>query len=150
MVLTHIYLAPFTLFNISHQHIKIEKKKNISVICGLITLETKEKVKEYGQGTFYRAQRTNDIGEVEKAALSNLESLAKNGLQKGMMKNKLCTLVAAGGVATPYPLLPQILATGGFRRIIVPAGYIDTVPFGVCFGALRGSEPKLIEIAFAH
>ncbi|XP_015893437.3 probable amidase At4g34880 [Ziziphus jujuba] len=108
-----------------------------------------EKVKEYGQGTFLKAESTKGIGDVEKAALLNLEKLAKNGFEKVMRKNKLDALVAAGGLATPYPLLPQVLATGGFPGIIVPAGYIDSVPFGVCFGGLRGSEPKLIEISYA-
>ena len=39
--------------------------------------------------------------------------------------------------------------TSGFPGVSVPAGYDTTgVPFGICFGGLKGSEPKLIEIAY--
>ncbi|KAK1560250.1 hypothetical protein Q3G72_024111 [Acer saccharum] len=32
----------------------------------------------------------------------------------------------------------------------VPAGYdINGMPFGLCFGGLKGTEPKLIEVAYA-
>ncbi|KAF5961924.1 hypothetical protein HYC85_003133 [Camellia sinensis] len=41
----------------------------------------------------------------------------------------------------------MVLAIGGFPGISVPAGYDhDERPFGICFGGLKGFEPKLIEI----
>ena len=40
-------------------------------------------------------------------------------------------------------------AIGGFPGISVPAGYDSKrVPIGICFGRLKGTEPKLIEIAY--
>ncbi|KAK7833480.1 senescence/dehydration-associated protein [Quercus suber] len=41
------------------------------------------------------------------------------------------------------------LTIGGFPRIRVSAGYDSKrVPIGICFRKLKGSEPKLIEIAY--
>lgn len=60
-----------------------------------------------------------------------------------MEKNKLDALVAAG------PDVATVLAIGGFPGIVVPAAYDGKgVPIGICFGGLKGSEPKLIEIAY--
>ncbi|KAH7518449.1 hypothetical protein FEM48_Zijuj09G0172800 [Ziziphus jujuba var. spinosa] len=109
----------------------------------------KENVKQYGQNLFLTAEATNGIGYAEKAALSSIARLSKNGFEKVMKKNKLDALVAGGGRSTPFAILSTPLALGGFPGIIVPAGYKDGVPFGICFGGLRGSEPKLIEIAYA-
>ncbi|PHU10831.1 hypothetical protein BC332_22691 [Capsicum chinense] len=41
-----------------------------------------------------------------------------------------------------------VLAIGGFPAISVPAAYDKGVPIGICFSGLKGSEPKLIEIAY--
>lgn len=42
------------------------------------------------------------------------------------------------------------LAIAGYPGIIVPAGYNKLgVPFGICFGGGRGSEPTLIDISYA-
>ncbi|XP_060676169.1 probable amidase At4g34880 isoform X2 [Ziziphus jujuba] len=109
----------------------------------------KENVKQYGQNLFLTAEATNGIGYAEKAALSSIARLSKNGFEKVMKKDKLDALVAGGGRSTPFAILSTPLALGGFPGIIVPAGYKDGVPFGICFGGLRGSEPKLIEIAYA-
>jgi amidase len=60
-----------------------------------------------------------------------------------MKKKKLDALV------TPTNLVSPILAVGGFPGIIVPAGFdYEGTPFGICFGGVKGSEPKLIEIAY--
>ena len=41
------------------------------------------------------------------------------------------------------------LAIGGFPGISVPARYDSKrVPIGICFGRLKGSKPKLIEIVY--
>ncbi|KAK4477203.1 hypothetical protein RD792_016417 [Penstemon davidsonii] len=103
-----------------------------------------EKIKEFGQDTFLAAEATNGIGKAEKKAVKNLSKLSKNGFVKLMKKNKLHALVAGG------PDISRVLAIGGFPGINVPAVYTNTgVPIGMSFGGLKGSEPSLIEIAYA-
>ncbi|XP_030942314.1 probable amidase At4g34880 isoform X2 [Quercus lobata] len=98
---------------------------------------------DYGQDLFIKAEKTNGIGNAEKAALVNLAKLTREGFVKLMTKNKLDALVTTGSSVS------SILAIGGFPGVIVPAGYdSDGVPFGLSFGGLKGSEPKLIEIAY--
>jgi amidase len=93
-----------------------------------------ERIDDYGQDLFIQAQATNGIGKKEKAALENLARLKKK---------KLDALV------TPDSDVSTILAVGGFPGIIVPAGFHSAgTPFGICFGGVKGSEPKLIEIAY--
>ncbi|KAL5561151.1 hypothetical protein UlMin_030898 [Ulmus minor] len=102
-----------------------------------------EMIKEFGQDVFLAAQATNGIGDQEKAALLNLANLSKQGFQKLMWDYKLDALVTPGSDVSP------VLAIGGFPGINVPAGYDQNgVPFGITFGGLKGSEPKLIEIAY--
>ncbi|OMO92849.1 Amidase [Corchorus olitorius] len=99
---------------------------------------------EIGQDIFLAAQATNGIGANELAALANLENLTKNGFEKLMKDYKLDALV------TPRSDISPVYAIGQFPAIIVPAAYDNTgVPIGLCFGGLKGSEPKLIEIAYA-
>ncbi|GMP64214.1 hypothetical protein CsSME_00025598 [Camellia sinensis var. sinensis] len=87
-----------------------------------------EKIDEYGQDLFLKAEKTNGMGELEKKALGNLTEASKNGLQKLMKDNLLDALV------TPF----------------VPDGYDhDGRPFGIFFGGLKGFEPKLIEITYS-
>ncbi|KFK30122.1 hypothetical protein AALP_AA7G219800 [Arabis alpina] len=102
----------------------------------------KEKVKEWGQELFIAAESTNGIGEKEKAALRKMEELSRNGIEKLMKKKKLDAIVTTGS------MLRSVLAIGGYPGINVPAGYDEGVPFGISFGGLRFSEPKLIEIAY--
>ncbi|KAF3959739.1 hypothetical protein CMV_015476 [Castanea mollissima] len=98
---------------------------------------------EYGQDQFVKAEATNGIGNAEKAALANLAELTREGFVELMTKNKLDAIV------TPGVSVSTILAIGGFPGVIVPAGYDSKgKPFGLCFGGLKGSEPKLIEIAY--
>ena len=98
---------------------------------------------EYGQDQFVKAEATSGIRNAEKAALANLAKLTREGFVELMTKNKLDAIV------TPGVSVSTILAIGGFPGVIVPAGYdSDEKPFGLCFGGLKGSEPKLIEIAY--
>nr|CAN80905.1 hypothetical protein VITISV_016634 [Vitis vinifera] len=100
-----------------------------------------EKIKEYGQDTFLQAEATNGIN---KKTLLKLARLSRNGFEKLMKEHKLDALVTPGSNVSP------VLAIGGFPGISVPAGYDSKgVPFGICFGGLKGSEPKLIEIAYS-
>ncbi|CAN0878870.1 Probable amidase At4g34880 [Linum grandiflorum] len=98
---------------------------------------------EFGQDIFLAAEGTNGIGSLEKAALANLEQLTRDGFEKLMLDNYLDALV------TPGPAISPILAIGGFPGINVPAGYDEKgVPFGISFGGLKGTEPKLIQLAY--
>ncbi|KAK4401427.1 putative amidase [Sesamum angolense] len=102
-----------------------------------------EMIKEFGQENFLASEATNGIGAAEKKAIWNLTNLTRNGFEKLMIQNKLDALVTAGADVAP------VLAIGGFPGISVPAAYDGKgVPIGICFGGLRGSEPKLIEIAY--
>ncbi|TXG64824.1 hypothetical protein EZV62_011818 [Acer yangbiense] len=102
-----------------------------------------EKIKEYGQMLFEAAQATEGIDSGVQEAYSNLARLSKDGLEKLMRENKL------DAVVTPGANFATVLAIGGFPGINVPAGYDSNgVPFGICFGGLKGTEPKLIEIAY--
>ncbi|KAK2665538.1 hypothetical protein Ddye_004112 [Dipteronia dyeriana] len=102
-----------------------------------------EKIEEYGQMLFEAAQATEGIDSGVLEAYSNLARLSKDGLEKLMRENKLDAVVTHGAN------FATVLAIGGYPGINVPAGY-DTngVPFGICFGGLKGTEPKLIEIAY--
>ncbi|KAE8008711.1 hypothetical protein FH972_005200 [Carpinus fangiana] len=52
-------------------------------------------------------------------------------------------------LVTPGANAAPVLAIGGFPAINVPTGYDSKgVPFGISFGGLKGSEPKLIEISY--
>ena len=109
-------------------------------------------MKEYGQELFISAEATNGIGKTEKTALATLARQTRVGFEKLMKKYKLDALVASEGSAFPYQSISHILAIGGFPGITVPAGYVEVgqvLPFGITFGGLKGSEPILIEIAYA-
>ncbi|CAI0445375.1 unnamed protein product [Linum tenue] len=98
---------------------------------------------ELGQEIFLAAEGTNGIGSLEKAAMANLEQLTKDGFQKLMWDHELDALVTHG------PGISAVLAIGGFPGINVPAGYDEKgVPFGINFGGLKGTEQKLIQIAY--
>ncbi|KAF8033152.1 hypothetical protein BT93_D1912 [Corymbia citriodora subsp. variegata] len=102
-----------------------------------------EKIDEYGQDYFLASQATNGIDKTVKSAWRNMTRLSRDGFEKLMKQNKLDALVTPDSMVTP------VLAIGGFPGISVPAGYDEHgVPFGICFGGLRGSEPTLIEIAY--
>ncbi|KAH6777013.1 Amidase family protein [Perilla frutescens var. hirtella] len=103
-----------------------------------------EKLTEYDQESFIEADKTNGLGENERAILENLAELSINGLEKLMKEHELDAMVTPGSRASP------IYAIGGYPAVTVPAGYErDGMPFGICFGGLKGSEPKLIEISYA-
>jgi amidase len=90
-----------------------------------------------------QAEKTNGIGEAQKQALLNLTRWSQDGFEKLMKINEL------DAVVTPFYSFSDILAIGGYPGVNVPAGYEKGMPFGICFGGLKGSEPKLIEIAYS-
>uniref|UniRef100_A0A5B7BGX7 Putative amidase n=1 Tax=Davidia involucrata TaxID=16924 RepID=A0A5B7BGX7_DAVIN len=103
-----------------------------------------ENTKEYGQDFFIASELTNGLGEEERKAIEMMEKLSRDGFEKLMKENELDAMVSPGSGASP------VLAFGGYPGINVPAGYdINGMPFGICFGGLKWTEPKLIEIAYA-
>ncbi|GLT30710.1 hypothetical protein SLA2020_055010 [Shorea laevis] len=103
-----------------------------------------EKTKEYGQHTFIASERTNGMGQKERQAIELMKKLSRDGIEKTMEENKLDAIVTRGTYCV------SMLALGGYPGITVPAGYDSNgMPFGICFGGLKGTEPKLIEIAYA-
>lgn len=102
-----------------------------------------EKTDENGQEVFIAAEMTNGIGKQERMAMEMMANLSRDGFEKLMMENELDAMVTLGsGMAT-------VLAIGGYPGVSVPAGYDgDGMPFGICFGGLKGMEPKLIEVAY--
>ena len=116
-------------------------------------------MREYGQDLFLLSQETNGIGPAERRAVESLERLSVMGLERLMREKRLDAVVtpemtsvkqlAAGNDGAEVNGLWSVLAIGGYPGIVVPAGFDDRrVPFGICFGGLRGSEPGLIEIAY--
>ncbi|KAL7156464.1 hypothetical protein ABFS83_02G011200 [Erythranthe nasuta] len=102
-----------------------------------------EMIKEFGQEIFLASEATQGIGDLEKKAISSMENLTRNGFEKLMIENKLDALMSVG------PSIAPVLAIGGFPGITVPAAYNSKkIPVGISFGGLKGSEPKLIEIAY--
>ncbi|RZC49537.1 hypothetical protein C5167_017973 [Papaver somniferum] len=105
-----------------------------------------EKVDKFPQDMLVAAENTHGMdGEKEKAIVEHLERLSRDGFEKLMSENKLDTIV------TPGSDFAAVLAIGGYPGISVPAAYDednDGMPVGICFGGLRGTEPKLIEIAY--
>ncbi|KAG9441875.1 hypothetical protein H6P81_017729 [Aristolochia fimbriata] len=103
-----------------------------------------EKIKEWPQDIFANVERTNGIGEAERLALRKMERLSRNGIERLMEEKSL------DAILTPASGCGTILAIGGYPGISVPAGYDqDGIPIGLCFGGLKGSEPKLIEMAYS-
>ncbi|CAD6218090.1 unnamed protein product [Miscanthus lutarioriparius] len=103
-----------------------------------------ERLKDFGQPDLIAAEKTNDIGTRERAAIQRLKEISTNGLEKLMKEHQLDAIVAPNSDAS------SVLAVGGYPGIAVPAGYDrQGVPFAICFGGLKGYEPRLIEIAYA-
>jgi amidase len=103
-----------------------------------------EKLKEYGQDLFMVSENTIGIGVQEIESIELMANLSKYGFEKLMKDNNLDAMVTLGSGAS------TVLAIGGYPAITVPAGYESNgMPFGISFGGLKGTEPKLIEISYA-
>jgi len=104
-----------------------------------------ENILEYKQDLFLKAQKTSNFdAKAYTKALKRVQSITENGIDQVLKDYKLDALV------TPGNNINGILAIAGYPGIIVPAGYNELgVPFGICFGGGRGSEPTLIEISYA-
>ncbi|CAL5047371.1 unnamed protein product [Urochloa decumbens] len=107
-----------------------------------------ERLKDFGQANFIAAEKTNGIGTRERAAIRRLKEISANGLEKLMKEHRLDAIVAPTNRDAVSVLAISVLAVGGYPGIAVPAGYDkEGVPIGICFGGLRGYEPRLIEMA---
>ncbi|KAK9677573.1 hypothetical protein RND81_11G152800 [Saponaria officinalis] len=102
-----------------------------------------EKTDEYGQDGFIKAEGMQGNEEEIKEIVKHLDELCKEGFEKMMEENELDAMVTPGTKAIP------VMAIGGYPGITVPAGYDEHgIPFGMLFSGLKGSEPKLIEMAY--
>ncbi|XP_019450964.1 PREDICTED: putative amidase C869.01 isoform X1 [Lupinus angustifolius] len=102
-----------------------------------------EMTNEYGQDYLIASEMTSGLGHEENEAVEMMEQISQNGFEKLMKENQLDALVTLGSDVS------MMLAIGGYPAITVPAGYDSQgMPFGICFGGLKGTEPKLIEIAY--
>ncbi|CAL5052483.1 unnamed protein product [Urochloa decumbens] len=109
-----------------------------------------ERLKDFGQANFIAAEKTNGIGTRERAAIRRLKEISANGLEKLMKEHRLDAIVVPTNRDAVSVLAISVLAVGGYPGIAVPAGYDkEGVPIGICFGGLRGYEPRLIEMAYA-
>ncbi|KAK9165171.1 hypothetical protein Scep_000362 [Stephania cephalantha] len=103
-----------------------------------------EMLERYNQNIFIKSEKTNLPSKDYTDALDSLKTLREEGFEKFMNDNNFDAMVAPGHLAA------GLLANGGYPCIIVPGGFDDyDVPVGIFFGGLKGSEPKLIEIAYA-
>ncbi|KAJ4805587.1 Glutamyl-tRNA(Gln) amidotransferase subunit A [Rhynchospora pubera] len=106
--------------------------------------DKEEKIKKYDQKVFLDSESTNGINSTVRNAISNMAQLSSRGIETLMREKQLDAIV------TPDVTVIHVLAIGGYPGISVPAGYDETgAPFGICFGGLKGYEPRLIEIAYA-
>ena len=104
-----------------------------------------EKTGDYGQDILEASEKTDGIGDEERKPMEKMANLSRDGFEKLMKKNKLDAMVSLG------PGMSAVLAIGGYPGITVPSGYDQKdkgMPFGICFGGLKGTEPKLIEVAY--
>lgn len=117
--------------------------RSLADVIAFNTNNPSEKTDVYNQNLLVDAEKTAGTEAERSGDLLNMEKLDNEGFKSLMIKNDLDAVVAPGfELSTP-------LAIGGHPGIIVPAGYGDDgMPIGICFGGLRGSEPKLIEIAY--
>lgn len=100
-------------------------------------------MEKYGQDEFLISETTSGIGEDVLKVVELMKKLSEDGFEKLMDESELDAIVTLGWGAS------TMLAIGGYPAITVPAGYeSDGMPFGICFGGLKGTEPKLIEIAY--
>ncbi|ONK71306.1 uncharacterized protein A4U43_C04F7110 [Asparagus officinalis] len=73
-----------------------------------------------------------------------MAQLSEDGIKELMEEERSDAVVTLNAEAS------NIFAIDGYPAISVPAGYDNLgAPFGICFGCLKGSEPTLIEVAFA-
>ncbi|XP_016191697.1 putative amidase C869.01 [Arachis ipaensis] len=105
---------------------------------------TLEKIVDYPQDMFIKANMNNGMSKEVQEAISNLERLSKDGFEKMMKEKNLDALIYVGQKLVPF------LAVGGYPAITVPGGYNnENMALGVSFGGLKYSEPTLIEIAYS-
>ncbi|KAL3675210.1 hypothetical protein R1sor_025158 [Riccia sorocarpa] len=98
----------------------------------------------YDQENFYTSENTTGRDSEEYKVASEKFSTLIDGVFRMFEQYKLDAVIGPsfGGFSS-------VPALGGYPAISVPAGYLDGVPFGISFAGVKGSEPTLIEIAYA-
>ncbi|XP_026429970.1 probable amidase At4g34880 [Papaver somniferum] len=95
----------------------------------------------YNQSLLVEDDKTARTKAERNISLLNMKNLDNDGF-KSLMNELDAVIIPEDGFSA-------VLAIGGHPGIVVPAGYKDDgMPIGICFGGLRGSDPKLIEIAY--
>lgn len=106
---------------------------------------SEEELNVYDQDRFYKSEATTGFqSKIYRNAVKMEKLLTKKGIDKVMETNKLDAVIAP----TMSSILP-VAAIAGYPGIGVPAGYTNGVPFGIVFVGKKGSEPILIQIAYA-
>ncbi|KAI4344882.1 hypothetical protein L6164_012066 [Bauhinia variegata] len=98
-----------------------------------------------GNDTFQKEtfeKHLNTISEV--TALAAEFKLSLNAYLKDLVVSPVRFLADVIAFNKKNPILVR-----GYPGVTVPAGYGKDGPFGILFGGLKGSEPKLIEIAYS-
>ncbi|XP_026440721.1 probable amidase At4g34880 [Papaver somniferum] len=97
----------------------------------------------YNQSLLAEADNTARTKAKRNISLLNMKKLDNDGFKSLMIKNELDASII------PEYGFSAVLAIGGHPGIVVPSGYKDDgMLIGISFSKLRGSEPKLIEIAY--
>ncbi len=118
-------------------------------LADLIKYNNDNKDKEmpiFAQELFEQSQAKGDL--TDKAYLDSLAKLKaatrENGIDAIIAKVNLDALVAPSTGAAW-----SIAAVAGYPSITVPAGFFDSLPFGLLFFGKAFSEPSLIKFAYA-
>jgi amidase len=103
---------------------------------------------KYGQNSLinaeYKTSGTLTEPQYIRDRANDLRLSQSEGIDASMNKYNLDALLF------PSDWGSDIAAKAGYPSIIVPAGYIDGVPFGMTFTAQAYSEPQLIKLAYAY
>ncbi|XP_039059740.1 probable amidase At4g34880 [Hibiscus syriacus] len=123
-----------------------------------------KKIKEYGRKHFLDSEDTKGIGK-EKEAILKLAKMSRDGFEKLMRAQARHVVVAffidffytcEGSI--PWYYCPGRIQYGratfrplfrGIKGCRPDPDNTAGLPFGLCFGGLKGADPTLVEIAYA-
>lgn len=101
-------------------------------------------MEEYGQEGLIAAEMMSGLDDELAEAERMMDRLSRDRFEKLMEENELDAMVTLGADAA------TVMAIGGYPALTVPGGYDEKgIPFGICFGGLKGTEQKLIEVAYS-
>lgn len=106
---------------------------------------SEEELNLYDQASLEKSEATTGFqSEIYKSAVKMDKMLTKQGIDMAMKTNKLDAVIAPS-----LSKITSVAGIAGYPGIGVPAGYTNGVPFGIAFVGKKGSEPILIQIAYA-